>query len=66
MIHFEFMPHTKGELNELYQKLEKAINEMNNANEFSTLNYWSIIAMFCIMEIYKINSEVIDWNSMGK
>lgn len=66
MIHFDFQPHSKGDLNELYQKLENAINKMNLANDFQQLNYWSVIAMFCIMEIYKINSQVIDWNSMGK
>lgn len=48
------------------KKLENAINKMNLANDFQQLNYWSVIAMFCIMEIYKINSQVIDWNSMGK
>lgn len=66
MIRFEFSPYSKGQLNELYQKLEKAINEMNKANDFRTLNYWSMVAISCIMEIYKMNSEVIDLNSMGK
>lgn len=66
MVHLDFEPHAKGDLNELYQKLENSINKMNLANDFQTLNYWSVCAMFAIMEIYKINSTVIDWNSMGK
>ena len=66
MIRFEFTPYSKGQLNELYQKLEKSINEMNKANDFRELNYWSVVAMCCVMEIYKINNEVIDLNSMGK
>ena len=64
MVRFNFEPETKA-LNANYQALEKAVNEMNKANDFDTLNHWSWQAITQIMIIHKVNSELIDLNSMG-
>ena len=64
MIHFEFKP--KHDLNKKYEKLETAINRMNEADNVDTLNHWSLEAIKAVVDIYDIHANILDWNSMGK